>query len=446
MTRTRLRWRGLLGTNEPSAGRLTSWPVITAFGLVALLIAGMIGFDVYFSEEEARRNIDIIENAQRSIILLNDIRIDAKRITATGDVHEIDRWLEDIAADSRSYDPIATYRGERDEWNHLQGLLRQLPGKAREKPEATRALEEAIDTSVNDLVAINAAAGRGNADAMRAAHRQAIWSDVIVGGIALAIVAAISLWLLRALARQRRLVLEHVRLLGKQNAELEAFAGRAAHDLRSPMNPIRGYTDLILECPGLPEKVISMAQRIRRAVDRMARVVDDMLALSVSGRPPEGRSSTAVVIARVLEEMGAELQDVELTTRLNAGQAACAEGVLSQILRNLIGNAIKFRARSRDLKITIEARDAGPMVEIAIEDNGIGMDPENAKHAFEPFYRGLVDREVPGHGLGLAIVERTTRALGGTCELRSVPDRSTRILVRLPGVRTAHKTETRAPP
>jgi signal transduction histidine kinase len=400
--------------------------------MVTLLIAGMIGFDVYFSEEEAHRNTDVIENAQRSIILLNDIRIDARRISATSDVHEIERWLEDIATDSRSYDPIATYEGERDEWKHLQGLLQKLPVSASENPAGARALEEAIDKSVNELVTINAAAGRGNADAMRAAHRQAIWDDVIVGGITLAIVVVISVWLLRVLARQRTLMLDRVRLLGEQNTELESFAGRAAHDLRSPMNPIRGYTDLILECPGLPEKVIAMAQRIRRAVDRMARVVDDMLALSVSGRPPEGRCSTVVVIAHVLEEMGPELHDVEMVTKLSAGQVACNEGILSQILRNLIGNAIKFRAHARSLSITIEAREVGPMVEIAIEDNGIGMDPENAKHAFEPFYRGLTDREVPGHGLGLAIVERTTRALGGTCELWSVPDRSTRIAVRLP--------------
>jgi signal transduction histidine kinase len=257
-------------------------------------------------------------------------------------------------------------------------------------------------------------------------------SDVIVGGIVLAIVAVISGWLLRVLSRQRRLVLERVQFLREQNAELEAFAGRAAHDLRSPMNPIRGYTDLIIEAPALPENVAAMAQRIRRAVDRMTRVVDDMLALSTSGRPPQGRSSSAIVIARIIDEMGAELQGIELVTRLEAGQVACAEGVLSQILRNLIGNAIKFRARSRPLQISIKTRDVGQMVEIAIEDNGTGMDPESAKHAFEPFYRGLTDREVPGHGLGLAIVERTTRALGGTCELTSVPDQSTRMVVRLP--------------
>ena len=68
--------------------------------------------------------------------------------------------------------------------------------------------------------------------------------------------------------------------------------------------------------------------------------------------------------------MGPELQGVDLVTKFRAGRVACAEGVLSQILRNLIGNAIKFRAHSRPLRITIETRDVGPMVEIAIEDNG----------------------------------------------------------------------------
>jgi signal transduction histidine kinase len=350
----------------------------------------------------------------------------------TNDVRSIERWKKDIAEDSRHYDPLASYKGEREEWNHLQELLAQLPAIPADHPQSAHALEDRIEKSINDLVAINTIEGQGNATAIQAANRRAILGNVIVGGTVLGIMAIISGWLLRVLSRQRRLVLERVQFLAEQNAELEAFAGRAAHDLRSPMNPIRGYTDLILESPGLPENVTAMAQRIRRSVDRMARVVDDMLALSVSGRPPEGRSSTAVVISRIIEEMGAELQGVEPVTKLNAGQVACAEGVLSQILRNLIGNAIKFRARSRALSIMIETRDVGPMVEIVIEDNGIGMDPENAKHAFEPFYRGLTDREVPGHGLGLAIVERTTRALGGTCELWSVPDRSTRLAVRLP--------------
>jgi signal transduction histidine kinase len=411
---------------------LSAWPVILGLGLVTLLIIGMIGLDVYFSREEALRTNDIVENAQRSILLLNEIRLDAKGLATATDARESKRWQMVLAEHIRKYDPIANYRGERKEWLHLQDLLRALPLPPGTNAASALALEEAIDKSFNDLVAINTAMGRGNVTAIKAAQRRAIWSDVAVGGIVLVIVTIIAGLLVRVLSRQRRLILEHVRLLDEKNSELEAFAGRAAHDLRSPMNPIRGYTDLIIESPALPERVAAMAQRIRRSVDRMTRVVDDMLALSISGRPPEGRSASAVVVAHVIEEMGAELQDVEVVTRLEGGQVACAKGVISQILRNLIGNAIKFRAHSRPLRISIRTRDVGEMVEIAVEDNGIGMDPESAKHAFEPFYRGLTDHEVPGHGLGLAIVERTTRALGGTCELASVPDQSTRIVVRIP--------------
>jgi signal transduction histidine kinase len=416
---------------EHSEGTSSHWPVILALGLVTALIVGMVGLDISFSQQEAVRTTDIIDNAQHSIILLNEIRFDAKRLAAANSPREEARWRELLLEKGSRYDPIAVYEGERREWNHLESLLAKLPLASTDQGPV-QTLSDAIDKSVDALVAINAAAGRGNAAAIRAAHVRAIWSEVVAGGIMLAIVAIISVWLLRVLSRQRRLVLDEVQLLDQKNAELEAFASRAAHDLRSPMNPIRGYADLILESPSLPANVATMAHKIRRAVDRMARVVDDMLALSVSGRPPEGRSASGVVIPRVIEEMGAELQGVTVSTRLKAGQVACAEGVLAQILRNLIGNAIKFRSRARPLHIAIQTREVDMMVEFSVEDNGVGMDSESAKHAFEPFYRGPSDREIPGHGLGLAIVERTTRALGGTCELSSVPEQSTRIVIRLP--------------
>ncbi len=432
MTPIWFRRRDFVSNENPRTVLLSTWPVLVALGLVTLLIIGMLALDVFFSQQEARRTADIVENSQRSITLLNNIRDHAKRLAATSGEHEIDQLARAIDEDARDYEPLATYQGEREEWMHLQGLIRELSGNPRNRQRAASVVEAEIDNSIDRLLSINSLEGSNNVALIRAAHRQAVWSDAVVGGIVIGITMAISLWLLRVLGRQRRLIVERVQLLDEKNQELEAFAGRAAHDLRSPMNPIRGYADLILESPGLPEGVATMVQRIRQAVDRMARVVDDMLALSISGRPPAGQSSTAVVVAKTIEEMGADLHEVDLVTKLGAGRVACAESVLGQILRNLIGNAIKFRARSRPLRITIETRDAGPMVELAVEDNGVGMDPESAKHAFEPFYRGPIDRELPGHGLGLAIVDRTTRSLGGTCELSSVSDHSTRIVVRLP--------------
>jgi signal transduction histidine kinase len=418
-----------LSSEDPKTLTLSSWPVLVALGLVTLLIVGMLGLDVFFSQQESRISTDIIENSQRSITLLNNIRDHAKRLAATDSGLEIAQLTRAVDEDARDYDPLATYTGERQEWTHLQGLLRELSGNRQRNPSV---VEGEVDDSIDRLLSINSLEGSHNVALIRAAHRQAVWSDAVVGGFVLATVALISFWLLRVLARQRRLLVERVEFLDEKNRELEAFAGRAAHDLRSPMNPIRGYTDLILESPGLPEDVTGMARRIRRSVERMTGVVDNMLALSVSGRPPPGHASSALVVERLIEEMGPELQGVDLTTKLRGGRVACAEQVLAQILRNLIGNAIKFRAHSRPMRITIETRDAGSMVEIAVEDNGLGMDSESARHAFEPFYRGQMDRELPGHGLGLAIVDRTIRSLGGTCTLTSVLDHSTRIVAQIP--------------
>jgi signal transduction histidine kinase len=415
--------------------RLSSWPVILGLGAVTLLIAGMIGLDVLFSQRQAATTANIIENVQRSTLLLNDIRVTARRMAETSDAAEFGRWRATIADLATVFDPLATFTGEREEWTHLQGLLTELSAPRETHRETARPaiqISDEIDKSASALVSINTAEGNINLTSIRAAQRQALWSDIAVGAGVLIIVALISVWLLRVLARQRRLVDEHVHVLSERNSELEAFAARAAHDLRSPMNPIRGYADLILEAKELPDEVPAMAQRIRRAVDRMARVVDDMLALSTSGRPPKGESSPAVVAGHVVEDMGAELHDITVATAIAPGSVACADSVLGQILRNLIGNAIKFRSHARPLRIRIESKEVGDSVEIAVEDNGVGMEAESAKHAFEPFYRGHSDRELPGHGLGLAIVDRTVRALGGTCQLQSILDRGTRIVVRLP--------------
>jgi signal transduction histidine kinase len=105
--------------------------------------------------------------------------------------------------------------------------------------------------------------------------------------------------------------------------------------------------------------------------------------------------------------------------------------VLTQVLRNLIANSAKYRSPERSLALHIDAHRAGSEVEIAIGDNGIGMDDETARRAFEPFFRARMAR-VGGHGLGLAIVKRTVDALGGTCSLTSARDHGTEVKIRLP--------------
>lgn len=420
-----------------------AWPVLVALAMVALLMSGIVGIDLFVGKRVADQTGSLIGNAQRSTELLDHMRTRVRYLlSAPLDARDMNRLNREIAADAREYDPLATFAGERAEWTKLEGFLEALPRVAADAPRIRDDLVEEINACVDRLIAINHREARDIAEKIRDAHRSALWSDTIVGAGTFVLMLVVVIALLRGLSRQRRLLAERVRWLDEKNSELEAFAARAAHDLRGPLNPVRGYAELISEAKGLPEGVPVMAEHIRRGVDRMTGVIDGMLALSVSGRPPAGECVPPVVVANMLEEMGPELLGVEVETKLLAAdRIACHHGVLEQILRNLLGNAVKFRSHDRPLLITVETRAVGSghgaMVELAVGDNGVGMDQEAAKRAFEPFYRGPTNQVVPGHGLGLAIVERTVRSLGGTSSLWSEPERGTRVAIRLPRAPTA---------
>jgi signal transduction histidine kinase len=364
--------------------------------------------------------------------LVDDVRAQAHRLALPGiGPDEVRSILTIIAADVRSYDPLANAPDEHEEWVRLQETLARLRlAVERGAPSGEPVL--AVGRSIDRLVAINRKQAHFSAGQIRRLHQQAVLADASVGLVTLLLVTLIVVVLLRVLRRQRHLTARHITLLDERNRDLDAFAGRAAHDLRGPLNPIRGYADLLMAGNEPPEEVRQMASRIRIAVDRMSRVVEDMLELSRAGRPGPGEASLSQVAAEVIDELGAELMGVEVDNQLSDSRVACAPGVLASIVRNLVGNAIKFRSRQRRPHVHLTSRTENGAVELIVEDNGVGMDEESAAHALEAHWRGRSDREVPGHGLGLAIVERATRAVGGSLLLSSAPDRGTRISVRLP--------------
>src|SRR5262249_16243480 len=184
------------------------------------------------------------------------------------------------------------------------------------------------------------------------------------------------------------------------------------------------------------------------ATERMAGLIDGLLALSIAGQVPPGRGEVGAVVREVLDDLGAELRDAEVTLAIDDCATTCAPGVLAQLVRNVVGNAIKYRGTGRPLHVAI---DAGPgpragvpadctarrsadarLIEIVVADNGVGMTREAAARAFDPFYRASSTNGIPGHGLGLAIVKRTVDAMGGDCHLSSAPNEGTRVTLHLP--------------
>jgi two-component system, OmpR family, sensor kinase len=408
-----------------------AWPAIVALAVVVVLSISTLGVDLVVDQRTADTTARLTENSLRSIALADDLRYQAYRLTTANlTPDQIQSIAEQIDSDARAYDPLATSPGEAAEWMRLQALLAHL---RHEQPlpstGSSATLVSEIENSIAKLVQINQGAARADASSISAAHRGGLYVDAVVGAITVIVAALVVLALLRALRRQRALLRVHLASLGERNRELNAFAGRTAHDLKGPLSPLKGYADL-LSLRDEPE-VREVAKRISRATERMNGIIEDLLELSVHGKPPAGQVTVTPVVLELLDELRGDLREVEVKLELGECTTACSAGTLAQVLRNLITNALKYRSPERRLLLRIEARRASEQVELAVSDNGIGMDGETTAHAFEPLYRGPGSSS-PGHGLGLAIVKRTVTAIGGTVDLASNKGEGTRVTVRVP--------------
>ncbi|MFT3698469.1 MAG: HAMP domain-containing sensor histidine kinase [Kofleriaceae bacterium] len=405
------------------------WPALAALAVVVVLSIGMFVIDIVVDHHTADHTSSLVEDSLRSVALADDLRYQAYRLTQPNlSPDQIQSIAEQIDADARAYDPISdTSPGEGVEWNRLQGLLSHL---RHEQPLVTNGgtVIAEIETSIGRLVAINQTEARNYAASIKAVHTSGLVVDAIVGVITLILASAVAIVLIRTLRRQRELLRLHLTNVDERTRELAAFASRTAHDLKGPLSPIRGYSDLLSLQP--QPDVKEMARRIGRAVDRMTGVIDDMLELSVSGKPAAGKVAVTPAVLEAVEELRGELGDAEVALDLGQLTAACSPTIIGQVLRNLIGNAAKYRSPNRRLTLRIEAKREADHIAICVCDNGRGMDEEAQAHAFEPYYRATTD--VPGHGLGLSIVRRTVEAIRGTVDLSSVPDEGTRVTVNVP--------------
>jgi signal transduction histidine kinase len=421
-----------------------AWLVVLALAAVVGLSLTSIALDLAIGRQTAARTAELVDDSLRSVALADDLRYQAHRLSAAP--HDRDQLISiagQIGADAREYDPIANGPGERSEWSTLKLLFGRLQ-QDRDEPAAVTDLVRQIEQSIGRLIEINQRAARDHASAIAELHRRGLLADAVIGAITLALAVTVGFVLVGVLRRQRRLVRRQLAAVDERSRELEAFAGRVAHDLRGPLAPIVGYTDVLLE-PGadLP----AVAVRIRRAADRMAGMIDDLLALSVAGALPPGRGEVAAAVREVLDDLGDQLRDAEVTVAVADCTTACNPGVLTQLMRNLLTNAIKYRGTDRKLRLQIDARPQierpevvpvltrqgdAPLIEIIVTDNGVGMTREAVEHAFDPFYRASATRGLPGHGLGLAIVKRTLDAMGGDCHLASAPNQGTRVTLHVP--------------
>lgn len=204
---------------------------------------------------------------------------------------------------------------------------------------------------------------------------------------------------------------DHNRALELTNRELEAFSYSVSHDLRSPLRAIDGFSQALEEDyhGQLDAQASHYLQRIRAGTSRMARLIDDLLALSRIVRSDFERSTVDVsaMAAAVFQDLAQSDPTRRVTVRVADNVSVEGDPHLLRIaLQNLLENAWKFTSKTTDAIIEFGRREERGVPVYFVHDNGSGFDMEHAQRLFGAFQRLHRAEEFAGTGIGLATVQR----------------------------------------
>jgi signal transduction histidine kinase len=274
-------------------------------------------------------------------------------------------------------------------------------------------------------------AGVSQANLYESVSGAARWTPWLILALGTAALLGIGLLLRRLLRTRERLRTSNASLersradleeraaeLERSNADLEQFAYAASHDLSEPLRTVAGFSQLLASRyrGELDAEADEMIRYMGDGVDRMQQLIDDLLLYSRVGRTPLREESVDLddVLADARAWLGPAVE--ESGARINSDplpRVRGERGQLTQVLQNLLGNAIKFVAPGVRPVVHVSASEAGGEWRIAVADNGIGVEPEQADAVFKMFGRLHPSETYPGTGIGLAIVKRIVERHGG---------------------------------
>jgi PAS domain S-box-containing protein len=224
--------------------------------------------------------------------------------------------------------------------------------------------------------------------------------------------------------------------LRQSNEELERFAYVASHDLQEPLRTVASYLQLLERRyrAQLDRDALEFIDFAVAGARRMEQLIKDLLAFSRVGT--QGGDLVPVDSADVFREslrsLKAAIDEASAAVTADPLPRVLADrSQLQQLLTNLIGNALKFRAPEAP-QVHISARRDGRFWWFSIADNGIGIDPEYFGRIFVIFQRLHTREAYPGTGVGLAICRKIVDRHGGRIWLESVPGRGTTFHFTLP--------------
>jgi PAS domain S-box-containing protein len=224
--------------------------------------------------------------------------------------------------------------------------------------------------------------------------------------------------------------------LEQKNQELDQFAYAASHDLKAPMRAIRNYSDFLYEdlAESLSGEQKQYLEGLKTAASQGQQLIDDLLGYSRIGRVPV--KTEKVDVRAMINEVKSFLNlqsDIDLSVQNDWPLLEADPLLLTQILKNLVANAVKFNTSAfKRVSIGWRQSDKNGCIELFVRDNGIGIDPQYQQQIFRIFQRLHTGREYEGTGIGLAVVKKAALELGGMVRVESTPGEGSTFFVELP--------------
>ncbi|AKT42759.1 sensor histidine kinase [Chondromyces crocatus] len=216
--------------------------------------------------------------------------------------------------------------------------------------------------------------------------------------------------------------------------DLDAFAGRIAHDLRNLLSPLLMMSAVFKFSSEEPAR--KAGERLERMTRRANNLLDGMLAFSRAEHTLDAKDSSSIpaVISDVVEDLSSLRNQVNAEIDLTGVEnlrVIVPRGLLYVVVMNLMSNALKFMQGQPHRRVVVTARTRGERAELIVDDTGPGISSDALGHIFEPFYRAP-GTKASGHGIGLATVQRIVQSCGGDIDVQSTPGVGTQFQIGLP--------------
>jgi signal transduction histidine kinase len=226
------------------------------------------------------------------------------------------------------------------------------------------------------------------------------------------------------------------KLIGERIEELEAFCGRVAHDIVSPLGAATAGVHMLSQKLRFDPRSQKIASTVRGSVDRVAAIVDELLRFAWAGghAAPNESADLAAAVQAVSDELmpTAEKNGVSLTFEpFPDVKVACAEAAVIVVLQNLVRNALKHIGYGPKKVIRASVKILAGSVRLLIQDNGPGIPKGMEQAVFKPYVR-VAGTKAPGLGLGLATVKRIVESRSGTVGVLSGQEQGATFWVELP--------------